>query len=66
MKRRLLRGVAATLALAAATATLAQGLTLSGRMGERALLVIDGRPHTLAVGQTAAGGRPLDVHGRAT
>lgn len=59
MNGRLLRGAAATLALAAATAAQAQSLTLSGRMGERALLVIDGRPHTLAVGQTAAGVRLL-------
>ncbi len=34
-------------------------MALAGRMGERALLVVDGRPHTLAVGQTAAGVRLL-------
>ncbi|MDP1650427.1 MAG: TIGR02281 family clan AA aspartic protease [Rubrivivax sp.] len=46
-------------ALAATSAALAQGMVLAGRMGERALIVIDGRPHTLAVGQTAAGVRLL-------
>jgi aspartyl protease family protein len=30
----------------------APGVALAGRMGERALLVIDGRPRTVAVGQT--------------
>ncbi|MDO8419540.1 MAG: TIGR02281 family clan AA aspartic protease [Rubrivivax sp.] len=49
----------AALALAAAGAAQAQGVVLAGRMGERALLVIDGRPHTLAVGQAAAGVRLL-------
>ena len=58
---------AALTALAAFTALLlaAQGLaqaqqvSLAGRMGERALLVIDGQPTTLAVGQTTAGVRFL-------
>lgn len=45
---------AALLALAAGTAA-AQNVVLSGRMGERALLVIDGQPYTTAVGQTVAG-----------
>lgn len=35
--------------------TAAQGVVLSGRMGERALLVIDGRPLTVGPGQTVAG-----------
>jgi aspartyl protease family protein len=41
------------------TASLAQAqqVSLAGRMGERALLVIDGQPTTLAVGQTVAGVR---------
>ena len=34
---------------------LAQSVTLSGSMGHKALLVIDGQPHTLAVGQSAGG-----------
>jgi len=33
----------------------AQSVTLAGSMGNKALLVIDGQPHTLAVGQSAAG-----------
>jgi aspartyl protease family protein len=45
-----------TLILAGATlsrtAPAAPGVVLAGRMGERALLVIEGRPRTLAVGQT--------------
>jgi aspartyl protease family protein len=49
----------AAAALASAAVAQAQGVVLAGRMGERALLVIDGRPHTVAVGQTAAGVRLL-------
>jgi aspartyl protease family protein len=45
---------AALLVLAAGAAT-AQDVVLSGRMGERALLMIDGQPYTAAVGQTVAG-----------
>ena len=33
----------------------AQSVTLAGSMSGKALLVIDGRPHTLAVGQSAMG-----------
>ena len=33
----------------------AQTVTLAGSMGNKALLVIDGQPHTLAVGQRAMG-----------
>ncbi len=49
-----------TLLLAAALlafggAALAQSVTLAGSMGSKALLVIDGQPHTLAVGQSALG-----------
>lgn len=56
---RLSRAFAAALVLAAAAAAQAQGVTLAGRMGERALLVVDGRAHALAVGQSAAGVRLL-------
>ncbi len=45
--------VAAALALAMAQAA-AQGVALAGRIGERALLMVDGQPRTLAVGQSAA------------
>ncbi len=43
--------------LGAATSAHAQGVSLAGRMGERALLVVNGQPHTVAVGGTAAGVR---------
>ena len=33
----------------------AQSVSLAGRMGERALLVVNGKPHTVAVGSAAAG-----------
>ena len=59
MSRRIAGLLLAACALAATSAALAQGVVLAGRMGERALLVIDGRPPTLAVGQTAAGVRLL-------
>ena len=42
-------------ALLAAGSALAQSVTLAGSMGAKALLVIDGQPHTLAVGQSALG-----------
>ncbi len=47
------------LLLLATTAAQAQNVSLAGRMGERALLVIDGQPQALAVGQTAGGVRLL-------
>lgn len=47
------------LLLLAATAAQAQNASLAGRMGERALLVIDGQPQALAVGQTKGGVRLL-------
>lgn len=37
----------------------AQSVALAGRMGDRALLVIDGRPHTVAVGGSAGGAKLL-------
>jgi aspartyl protease family protein len=46
--------VGASLATLCALAQ-AQSVTLAGSMGNKALLVIDGQPHTLAVGQSAAG-----------
>ena len=41
--------------LAACCGAGAQSVTLAGSMGSKALLIIDGQPHTLAVGQSAAG-----------
>ncbi len=48
----------AALVLTSATAA-AQTVTLAGRMGDRALLVVDGKPHTLAVGAAAGNVRLL-------
>lgn len=50
-----LRTAAAALLLTLAGVAQAQLVVLSGRMGERALLVVDGQPYTVAVGQTVAG-----------
>lgn len=51
---RVLVAVLVAAALAAAGAAGAQPVTLAGRMGDRALLVVDGKPQTLAVGATLA------------
>ncbi|MDP3086400.1 MAG: TIGR02281 family clan AA aspartic protease, partial [Rubrivivax sp.] len=53
---------AAVLAAACAGAA-AQGVALAGQMGQRALLVIDGQPHTLAAGASARGVRFLQWQG---
>ena len=45
--------------LLAAGSVVAQTVTLAGRMGERALLVVNGQPHAVAVGGAAAGVRLL-------
>jgi aspartyl protease family protein len=55
MKRR--HALVAAGSLLWAGSAWASQVVLAGRMGERALLVINGRPHTLAVGATAAGVR---------
>jgi aspartyl protease family protein len=57
--RRTPIAAAALLLLAAATADAASGVVLAGRMGARALLVIDGRAHTVGVGESAQGVRLL-------
>ena len=41
----------------------AQGVVLSGRMGDRALLVVDGQPHAVNIGQTVAGVKLLRWNG---
>jgi len=56
----------ATLALALLAAALgaqAQGVSLAGSMGGKAVLVIDGQPSTLAVGDTVRGVRLLRLDG---
>lgn len=55
LARRAAPGAVAWLLALCAGAASAQYVVLSGRMGERALLVIDGQPHTMAVGQTVQG-----------
>jgi aspartyl protease family protein len=47
--------LAALLVGGACEVAMAQSVTLAGSMGSKALLVIDGQPHTLAVGQSAMG-----------
>jgi len=54
---------AAMALLGTASLAQAQGIVLAGRMGDRALLVIDGKPQTLAVGATVAGVRMLRWNG---
>jgi aspartyl protease family protein len=55
--------LSAGLLLLGATLAHAQGVVLAGRMGDRALLIIDGKPHTLAVGATVSGVRLLRWNG---
>ena len=49
--------------LLATAAVLAQTVSLSGSLGGKALLMIDGAPRTLAVGQTVQGVKLLGVTG---
>jgi len=60
-----LRVAAAMLLAGAVSAAAAQGVALAGRMGDRALLMIDGQPHTVAVGQQAGGVKLLRWDGDA-
>jgi aspartyl protease family protein len=53
------RTAAAALLCLACGLSAAQGVVLSGRMGARALLVVDGQPRAVAVGETVAGVRLL-------
>lgn len=57
-----LLALAALLSLGAAPAAAAQ-LLLAGRMGDKALLLVDGQRHILAVGEQAAGVRLLRWQG---
>ena len=59
MRRLLALIVSASLASVAA----AQGVALSGVMGSRALLVIEGQPQMLAVGASVRGVRLIEVRG---
>lgn len=55
--------LAALLTAGATAAAQAQMVVLSGRMGERALLVVDGQPYTVSVGQTVGGVKLLRWNG---
>jgi aspartyl protease family protein len=59
--RRAAAAAAAVLLALGTTGALAQSVALSGSLGDKALLVIDGQPHTLAVGASAAGVKLLSV-----
>ena len=50
-------------ALVPFTTAQAQNVSLAGRMGQRALLLIDGQPRTMALGQTADGVKLLMLDG---
>ena len=50
-------------ALVCAGGAVAQSVSLSGSLGDKALLVIDGAPRTLAVGQTLQGVKLVGVTG---
>lgn len=54
-RRRALLPLAALVLLGPGADVRAQSVTLAGSMGAKALLVIDGQPHTLGVGQSAMG-----------
>lgn len=62
LARRLAR-CGAALATAASFGAAAQGVALSGTMGTRALLVIDGQPKMLGVGERFANLRLLSIEG---
>jgi len=51
--------IAAALLGAAAAGAAAQGVSLAGRMGDKALVVVGGQTHVLAPGQSAGGVRML-------
>ena len=59
----MMRQAAIAVLLALTGAAQAQMVVLSGRMGERALLVVDGQPYTASVGQTVAGVKLLRWEG---
>jgi aspartyl protease family protein len=63
MKQRLARATAALCLAALPALAAAQGIALAGQMGNKALLVIDGQPQTLAVGETARGVTLLQMLG---
>lgn len=63
MRPALIRPLVAFALVFAALAAQAQGVALTGTMGSRALLVIDGQPQVLAVGDSARGVKLLSLDG---
>lgn len=61
----LLTALSVSLSLLMSAPALAQGVALAGRMGDKALLMIDGKPNTIAVGQQAGGVKLLRWDGEA-
>jgi aspartyl protease family protein len=55
--------VLSALALVAAAPTSAQSVAMSGSLGDKALLVIDGTPRTVAAGSTVQGVKLVSVSG---
>src|SRR5258706_12365038 len=62
MNRSFLAG-AQTLALMAAASAHAQSVSMSGSLGDKALLMIDGPPSTVATGATVRGVKLVSVSG---
>ena len=60
---RLLAAMALLVAAPASTPVFAQSVSLSGSLGDKALLMIDGAPRSLAVGATSNGVRLVSVNG---
>ena len=56
-----MRPAVLALALFASTAAHGQSVSMAGSLGSRALLVIDGKPRQLAIGETAGGVKLLAV-----
>lgn len=57
------RGLFTALALLAGAPALAQSVSMSGSLGDKALLVIDGAPRTVATGATVQGVKLVSVSG---
>lgn len=58
-----MRALAALVCLLGAGACAAQSVSMSGRLGDKALLMIDGSPRTVAVGSTVQGVKLVSVSG---
>lgn len=61
-----MRAAALLLAAAFAGGAAAQSVSMSGSLGSKALLIIDGTPRTVAAGQTVQGIKVLSVSGSET